>query len=105
MKTLIKPLLAGLFLSTALAAPSVWAAGDAAAGKAKSAVCAACHGATGISANPIWPNLAGQKDAYLVKQIKAFRDGTRKDPMMSPMAAPLTDADIDNLAAYFSSLK
>lgn len=105
MKTLIKPLLAGLFLSTALAAPSVWAAGDAAAGQAKSAVCAACHGAAGISANPIWPNLAGQKDAYLVKQMKAFKDGTRKDPMMSPMAAPLTDADMDNLAAYFSSLK
>ena len=66
--------------------------------------CAGCHGAAGISNNPLWPNLAGQKDAYLVKQMKAFRDGTRTDPMMSPMAKPLTDADIDNLAAYFSSL-
>jgi cytochrome c553 len=52
----------------------------------------------------MWPNLAGQKEGYLVKQIKAFRDGVRSDPMMSPMAKPLTDADIDNLAAYFSSL-
>jgi cytochrome c553 len=52
----------------------------------------------------IWPNLAGQKPGYLVKQMKAFRDGGRKDPMMSPMAAALTDDDIDNLAAYFSGL-
>jgi cytochrome c553 len=79
------------------------AGGDAAAGKAKSATCTSCHGANGVSANPIWPNLAGQKEAYLVKQIKAFRDGTRSDPMMSPMAKPLSDADIDNLAAFYSS--
>jgi cytochrome c553 len=80
-------------------------AGDAAAGKAKSATCAGCHGAEGVSANPLWPNLAGQKEAYLVKQLKAFRDGTRSDPMMSPMAKPLSDADIENLAAYYSGLK
>ena len=79
-------------------------AGDAAAGKAKSASCAACHGAAGISANDIWPNLAGQKAGYLMAQMKAFRDGQRSNPMMSPMAAPLSDADIDNLAAYYSSL-
>ena len=81
------------------------AAGDAAAGKAKSATCAGCHGARGISANPLWPNLAGQKDAYLAKQLKAFRDGGRSDPMMTPMSKPLSDADIDNLAAYYASLK
>jgi cytochrome c553 len=52
----------------------------------------------------MWPNLKGQKEGYLIKQLKAFRDGTRTDPMMSPMAKPLTDADIDNVAAYFSSL-
>jgi len=80
------------------------AAGDAAAGKAKAAVCAGCHGAKGISATPMFPNLAGQKAAYLKKQMKAFRDGTRKDPTMSGMAKPLSDADIDNLAAYFSGL-
>ena len=80
-------------------------AGDAAAGKAKAAVCAACHGAAGISPNPLWPNLAGQKDQYMIKQLKAFRDGTRKDPLMTAQAAALTDADIENLAAYFSSLK
>lgn len=81
-----------------------YAAGDAEAGKAKSATCAACHGAEGISANDLWPNLAGQKPGYLTKQMKAFRDGDRKDPMMSPMAATLTDEDIANLTAYFSSL-
>jgi cytochrome c553 len=81
------------------------AAGDAATGKSKSGACAACHGAEGISGNEIWPNLAGQKSGYLIKQMKAFRDGDRKDPMMSPMAAALSDDDIDNLAAFFSSLK
>jgi cytochrome c553 len=80
-------------------------AGDAAAGKAKSAMCASCHGPTGVSMSPLWPNLAGQKEQYLIKQIKAFRDGTRQDPMMAPMVAALSDEDIENLAAYFSSQK
>jgi len=81
------------------------AAGDVAAGKAKSVVCAACHGAEGISSNALWPNLAGQHAAYMVKQLKAFKSGARKDPVMSPMAAPLSDQDMENLAAYFASLK
>ncbi len=80
-------------------------AGDIEAGKAKSAICGACHGIAGISASPLWPNLAGQKEAYLVKQIKAFKSGERKDPSMAPMVAGLTDTDIDNLAAYYASLK
>jgi len=84
---------------------SAQAAGDAAAGKSKAALCAACHGPDGISTTDIWPNLKGQKYAYLVKQIKAFKAGSRKDPSMQPMAAPLSDEDIENLAAYFSSLK
>jgi cytochrome c553 len=84
---------------------SVATAGDAAAGKAKSAVCAGCHGANGVSAAPIYPNLAGQKEAYLVAQLKAFRDGTRANAIMAPMAKPLSDADIDNLAAYYAGLK
>ena len=92
-------------LIAAAATVPALAAGDAAAGKAKSAICAACHGAEGVSPNDLWPNLAGQKYGYLVKQLKAFKDGSRSDPMMSPMAAPLTDADVENAAAYFSSLK
>ena len=68
MKALFSALLTSLlFASSAVA-------GDAAAGKVLSARCSACHGATGISVSPLWPNLAGQKEQYLVKQIKAFRD-------------------------------
>ena len=80
-------------------------AADVEAGKAKSALCAACHGPAGISNNPLWPNLAGQKEAYLVKQIKAFKSGERKDPSMAPMVATLSDEDIENLAAYYANLK
>jgi cytochrome c553 len=83
-------------------------AGDAEAGKAKSAVCAGCHGANGISANPIYPNLAGQQAAYTEAQLKAFKSGERKSgnaAIMAPMAMPLTDADMANLAAYYASLK
>lgn len=81
---------------------SAFANGDPVAGKAKSAFCAGCHGPTGVSLNDMWPNLAGQRYGYLVKQLKAFRDGTRKDPLMGPIAGPLSDQDIENLAAYFS---
>ena len=83
---------------------STVSAGDAAAGKIKSATCAACHGANGISPNDMWPNLAGQKEGYLAAQLKLFRDGGRANPMMAPMAAPLSDEDIANLAAYYASL-
>ena len=92
-------------LLTSLLFASSAVAGDAAAGKVLSARCSACHGAAGISVSPLWPNLAGQKEQYLVKQIKAFRDGERKDPAMAPMVAGLTDEDVANLAAYFSSQK
>ncbi len=80
-------------------------AGDAAAGKAKSAMCAGCHGANGISLVPTTPNLAGQQEAYFVKAVKAYKDGSRKDPMMGGLAKGLSDSDIDNLAAYYNSLK
>jgi len=84
------------------------AAGDAAAGKGKSAVCAACHGAEGISAAPIYPNLKGQKEMYLVGALKAYKSGERKGGMsaiMIPTAVPLSDIDIADLAAYYASLK
>lgn len=80
-------------------------AADVAASQAKSAVCAACHGANGVSPSPLWPNLAGQQQAYLAKQMKDFRDGKRTDPTMTPMAAGLTDSDIENLAAYYAKMK
>jgi len=81
------------------------AGGDAAAGKAKAAACAGCHGAKGISAIPMYPNLAGQKEAYLVKQLKAFKDKSRKDPTMNAMVAPLSDKDMANISAYYSKMK
>jgi len=80
-------------------------AADPAAGKARSETCAGCHGMNGKSTNPNYPNLAGQKEAYLVKAIKAYRDGQRKDPMMTSMAMGLTDVDIDNIAAFYASVK
>jgi cytochrome c553 len=89
---------------TALMASSAFA-GDIAAGKSKTGMCAACHGAMGISAVPMYPNLAGQKEAYIAKQLKDFKSGNRKDPVMAPMAMGLSDADIANVAAYYASLK
>lgn len=85
---------------------SVAYAANPVAGKQKyEATCAACHGAKGISIAPIYPNLAGQKKEYLISQITAFRDGTRQNPIMQPMAKGLTDADIANIAEYVSTLK
>lgn len=81
------------------------AGGDATAGQGKSAVCAACHGADGNSLSPVWPKLAGQHPDYILKQLHAFKSGDRKDPLMSPMALPLSDQDMEDLAAYFSSQK
>lgn len=98
-------ILAVLSAVTLAASANVAFAGDAAAGKTKAATCAGCHGATGVSAVPTYPNLAGQKEAYLAKQLHAFKDGSRKDPTMNAMSAPLTDAEIADLAAYYSGLK
>jgi cytochrome c553 len=94
-----------LTIALALGFSSAMAKGDIAKGKAKSMMCASCHGMKGISSSPIWPNLAGQKAAYTVKQLKAFKNGTRKDASMKGMTAGLTVADMENLAAYYASLK
>jgi cytochrome c553 len=79
------------------------AAGSAEAGQAKSATCMACHGVDGNSPNPEWPNLAGQHPGYIATQLKLFRSGERKNDLMSPMAMILSDEDIADLAAYFST--
>jgi len=102
MKRQVLTVLAAVALATAA---NVASAADAAAGKAKAATCGGCHGANGVSAVPTYPNLAGQKEAYLTKQMKAFRDGTRTDPTMNAMAKPLSDGDIANLSAFYSGLK
>lgn len=97
-------LLLGGIMTLGLISGTVSAAGDAAAGKAKSAVCMACHGPDGNSPNnPLWPKLAGQHSEYLKKQMVEFKAQTRKEAMMLPMMLPLSEEDMDNLAAYFSS--
>ncbi len=84
------------------------AGGDAAAGKSKAAMCAGCHGGNGIAIAPMYPNLKGQNAPYIEASLKAYRGKTRtggQAVMMYGMAAALSDADIANLAAYYSSLK
>lgn len=66
--------------------------------------CAACHGARGVSNSPQWPNLAEQKQAYLADQMRAFREGTRIDPLMSPIAKGLSDQDIELLASHYAEV-
>ena len=98
-----KSLFAGALCVLASLATPVLAAGDAEAGKTKSAVCAACHGADGKAIMAEYPNLAGQGEAYLVKQLQDFKEGRRENVLMSPMAMPLSDEDMADLAAYYSS--
>lgn len=90
-----------LLLVCFLAAPVVSA--DAAAGEQKAATCVGCHGPKGKSSNAQWPNLAAQQSTYFVTQLNAFKTGTRNNPMMQSMAANLSDDDMKNLAAYYSS--
>jgi cytochrome c553 len=79
-------------------------AADLAAGRAKvAAVCAACHGLDGVSVGESIPNLAAQRAGYLEAQLKALRQGTRKNPVMNAIASQLSDPDIVNVAAYFAA--
>ncbi len=94
-----------LMLLSSLTTPAVNAAGDIEAGKAKSAVCAACHGVDGNSSNATWPSLAGQHAGYLVKQLEDFKSGDRPDPTMQGMAMLLNEQDMMNVAAYYESQK
>ncbi|OAN19189.1 cytochrome C [Photobacterium jeanii] len=94
-----------------LASCSAWAQGDAEAGKAKAATCAACHGADGNGIMTQYPKLSGQHPGYLEKQLKEFKLGVtsggkqgRNDPVMSAMAMPLSEQDMADLAAYYASL-
>jgi cytochrome c553 len=79
-------------------------AADVDQGRTRSLACQACHGAAGVSAAADIPNLAGQKQAYIAAQLTAFRTATRKDDLMNAIASQLSDADIANLAAFWSSL-
>jgi cytochrome c553 len=77
-------------------------AANAEAGKEKAKVCAACHGADGNSATADFPKLAGQQADYIVKSLQGYKSGTRKNPVMAPMGANLSQRDMEDLAAYFS---
>ena len=100
-----------LGLSVVLAVAQVAHAADIDAGKEMAAtLCAACHGANGVSVSDTIPNLAGQRARYLEAQLKFFKDGTRKEPgavsraaLMNAIAAQLSASDISNLAAYFEA--
>jgi cytochrome c553 len=84
---------------------NTYAAGDPAAGQEKSAVCQGCHGTDGNSYSPEWPNLAGQDSRYIVQQLKDFQSGARKNDIMTGMAAGLGEADMADIAAFFSTQK
>ena len=82
---------------------TVNAAGDAQAGKTKSATCIACHGTDGNATITLYPKLAGQHAEYIVKQLQDFKSGARKDPIMAGMVAGLSAQDMEDLGAYFAS--
>jgi cytochrome c553 len=79
------------------------AAGNSAAGKGKASSCGGCHGENGNSAMPTFPKLAQQHSSYLLNQLHAFKDGSRIDAVMAPMAMALSDADMLDIAAYYSA--
>jgi len=81
------------------------AGADIEAGRQKAQVCVACHGPSGNSANPVMPSLAGQPAQFISTELFQYREGNRKDPQMTPMAANLSNADMNDLAAYFSAQK
>jgi cytochrome c553 len=94
-------------LSVSVLLACIWtvsaSAADITAGEQKAANCMGCHGPKGKSSSAQWPNLAAQQSTYIVNQLNAFKTGTRNNPMMQSMAANLSDEDINNLAAYYSS--
>jgi cytochrome c553 len=87
------------------ASASVCAAGDVKAGAAKAMMCQACHGLDGLSKTPDAPNIAGQTEPYLITQLQAYKTGVRKNDAMSVVIPPLSDTDLEDLAAYFSAIE
>ncbi len=94
-------LVAACTLTIAASAPAL--AGDADAGKRKSQTCVACHGPDGNSPAPDFPKIAGQHYDYLLKALTDYKSGARKSPVMAPLVANLSQRDVEDLAAYYSS--
>lgn len=106
MRTTTTPAAGALALAFALAAGSAAAqADDIAAGRAKARACTVCHGPLGVAVAPDTPNLAGQPASYLAQQLRAYRSGARRHEVMAVMAKPLLDAEIDQLASWFSAIR
>jgi cytochrome c553 len=106
----MRPRSAGSFLVIASVllvslCPAAQAAGDATAGRRKAVQCQTCHGLDGLSKIPEAPNLAGQPELYLVKSLNDFRQGVRKNEMMSIVSQALSDADVADLAAYYAAIE
>ncbi len=101
------PHMLGILVATAMltAGPSVLAAGDVAAGKTKSAVCASCHGPQGVSPQPNFPIIAGQYQDYIVRALKDYKSGERENAIMKGFVTNLSEQDMKDLAAYFYSQK
>jgi cytochrome c553 len=94
-----------IVLCLAIVNTTAWAGGDIEKGAKAASVCMGCHGPDGISVNPLWPNLAGQHEAYLLKQMTDYRDGRRVDVVMAAFVDKLSDEDIRNIAAFYASRK
>lgn len=88
-----------------IASGSASSAGDVNAGRAKALMCQACHGMDGLSKVPDAPSIAAQIEPYMIAQLQAFKSGARKNDAMSVVAQTLSDADIEDLAAYFSAIE
>jgi cytochrome c553 len=103
MKTLLK-ITSAVMLG--LLSLTTRAEGDYAAGQEKAkTVCSACHGIDGNSQTAMYPKLAGQWESYIIQALKEYKSGERKNPIMGPMAAPLTEQEVENAAVYFSQQK
>ncbi|PMH41085.1 cytochrome C biogenesis protein CcsB [Vibrio sp. 10N.286.49.B3] len=106
---MLKKIAIGLVVTcSSIVSGGALAAGDAAAGQAKAAICAACHGANGMAVIPGYPHLKGQNEQYIVSSLNAYKTKQRNGGLaavMQAQASMLSDADIANLAAYYSNLK
>ena len=105
MRSTVKTALLAAAMSTLPAFVSAAIAADAAAGREKAAACRTCHGIDGVAKIPIAPHIFGENQIYLETQLKAFRSGKREHEIMSVIAKDLTDEDISNLAAWYSSIQ
>jgi cytochrome c553 len=81
------------------------AAGSVSAGRQKAIACQTCHGLDGLSKMPDAPNIAGNPEPYLVRQLAAFKKGERKNEMMSVVVQSMSDQDIEDLAAYYAAIE